>query len=163
MVNDPVTSTDLWLLSLKSPFEMHPFKQTPATERQGSLSPDGRWMAYASNLSGRSEIYVEPAPGPGGRWQISMEGGEQPRWARGSGEIFYRNGTKMMSALVQLQPVFRAAKPVELFDRRFDHGAGVASYDVSPDGRTFLMIRSQYENPTEIRVVISWPQSTRRP
>jgi serine/threonine protein kinase/Tol biopolymer transport system component len=163
MVNDPVTSTDLWLLNLRSPFEMHPFKQTPATERQGSLSPDGRWMAYASNLSGRSEIYVEPVPGPGGRWQISMEGGEQPRWARGSGEIFYRNGSKMMSALVQLQPVFRAAKPVELFDRRFDRGAGVASYDVSPDGKTFLMVRSQYQNPTEIRVIIGWPNSKPTP
>ena len=157
-----MTSTDIWLLNLGNQFEMHPFKRSSATEKQGSLSPDGRWMAYASNESGRSEIYVEPVPGPGGRWQISTAGGEQPRWARSSGEILYRNGTKMMRVAVQVQPSFRAAKPVELFDRRFDRGAGVADYDVSPDGRKFVMIRSQFANPTEIRVVTAWPASVQK-
>jgi Tol biopolymer transport system component len=79
MVSDPVTNTDLWLLGLRSPYEMRPFKNSTAVERQGALSPDGGWMAYASNESGRSEIYVGPVPGPGGRRQISSEGGEQPR------------------------------------------------------------------------------------
>ena len=122
MVNDPNTSADLWLLDLGSQAEMHAFKRTPAAERQGALSPDARWMAYASNESGRSEIYVEPVPGPGGRWQISTVGGEQPRWVRNGKEIVYRNGTRMMSATVQMQPGFTASKPVELFDRKFDRG-----------------------------------------
>jgi Tol biopolymer transport system component len=65
MVSDPATSADLWLLTLGNQPDMRPFKQTPAAERQGTLSPDGRWMAYSSNESGRSEIYVEPVPGPG--------------------------------------------------------------------------------------------------
>ena len=156
MVNDPVTSVDLWLLSLGSQPDMRPFKQTPAAERQGNLSPDGRWMAYASNESGRSEIYVEPVPGPGGRWQISTNGGEQPRWVRNGREIVYRNGTKMMSATVQMQPTFGAAKAVELFDRKFDRGGTVGGYDVTPDGQTFVMTRSEQANPTEIRVVVGW-------
>jgi Tol biopolymer transport system component len=156
MVNDPVTSSDLWLLSLENSYELRPFKQTPAAERQGSLSPDGRWMAYASNESGRSEVYVEPVPGPGGRWQISTNGGEQPRWARNAREIFYRNGTKMMSVPVQVQPVFQAGKAAELFDRKFDRGGAVGGYDVTPDGQTFVMTRSEQANPTEIRVVVGW-------
>jgi eukaryotic-like serine/threonine-protein kinase len=159
MVNDPATSADLWLLSLGNQPDMRPFKQTPAAERQGALSPDGRWMAYASNESGRPEIYVEPVPGPGGRWQISTVGGEQPRWVRNGREIVYRNGTKMMSAGVQIQPTFAAAKPVELFDRKFDRGGSVGGYDVTPDGQTFVMTRAEQANPTEIRVVVGWSAS----
>jgi len=156
VVNDPATSADLWLLSLGNQPDMRPFRQTAAAERQGALSPDGRWMAYASNESGRPEIYVEPVPGPGGRWQISTIGGEQPRWVRNGKEIVYRNGTKMMSAAVQIQPSFAAAKPVELFDRKFDRGGSVSGYDVTPDGQTFVMTRAEQANPTEIRVVVGW-------
>jgi Tol biopolymer transport system component len=157
MIGDPVTSTDLWLLSLQGQHELRPFRRTPAMERQGTFAPDGHWMAYASNESGRSEIYVEPVPGPGGRWQLSIDGGEQPRWARNGHEIFYRNGTKMMSVPVEIQPTFRAGKPVELFDHKFDRGGTVGGYDVSPDGQTFVMTRSEHANPTEIRVVVGWP------
>ncbi|HXZ41850.1 MAG TPA: hypothetical protein VEG68_13995, partial [Terriglobales bacterium] len=161
MIGDPVTSTDLWLLGLQGQHEMRPFRRTPAMERQGTFAPDGHWMAYASNESGRSEIYVEPVPGPGGRWQLSTDGGEQPRWARNGREIFYRNGTKMMSVPVEIQPAFRAGKPVELFDHKFDRGGAVGGYDVSPDGQTFVMTRSEHANPTEIRVVVGWPETVR--
>jgi Tol biopolymer transport system component len=155
-LNDPTTSTDLWLLSINSPDRMRPFKQTAAAERQGTLSPDGRWMAYVSNESGRPEIYVEPVPGPGGRWQISTSGGEEPRWIRTGQEVIYRNGTKMMSVPVQTSPSFRAGRPVVLFDRKFDRGFGVAGYDVAPDGKTFVMTRSEHAPPSEIRVVMGW-------
>ena len=156
-VTDPVNAIDLWLLSMCAPYELRPFRRTPAVERQGSLSPDGHWMAYASNESGRSEIYVEPVPGPGGLRQISTDGGDQPRWVRNGREIIYRNGTKVMSIPVQLSPQFQPGKPIELFDRKFDPGAAVAGYDVTPDGQTFIMTRSERDNPTEIRVVLGWP------
>jgi eukaryotic-like serine/threonine-protein kinase len=156
-VSDPATSADLWLLNTRNHNEMTRFKSTPAAERQGSLSPDGHWLAYASNESGRSEIYVEPVPGPGGRQQISTDGGEEPRWVRNGREITYRNGTKMMSVPVQVQPTYRGGKPAELFDQRFDRGFGVAGYDVTADGQTFVMTRSEHAARTEIRVVMGWP------
>jgi serine/threonine protein kinase len=155
-VSDPATSADLWLLHLSKNSEMILFKSTPAAERQGSLSPDGHWLAYVSNESGRSEIYVERVPGPGGRQQISTDGGEEPRWVRNGREIIYRNGTKMMSVPVEEQPTFRGGKPTELFDRPFDRGLGVAGYDVIPDGQTFVMTRSGHTTRTEIRVVMGW-------
>ena len=155
-VSDPATSADLWLLNIKNHNEMTRFKSTSAAERQGALSPDGHWLAYASNESGRSEIYVEPVPGPGGRQQISPDGGEEPRWVRNGREITYRTGTKMMSVPVQVQPLFQAGKPAELFDQRFDRGFGVAGYDVTADGQTFVMTRSEHAARTEIRVVMGW-------
>jgi eukaryotic-like serine/threonine-protein kinase len=157
VVNDPATSADLWLLNLRNPEDMRPFKNTPAAERQGALSPDGHWMAYVSNESGRPEVYIEPVPGPGGRRQISSDGGEEPRWVRNGREILYRSGTRMMSVPVQIRPAFQTGRPVELFDRKFDRGFGVAGYDVSSDGQTFVMTRSEHAAPTEIRVVMGWP------
>jgi Tol biopolymer transport system component len=156
-VNDPVTSADLWLLSLRNPEDMRPFKNTTAAERQGSLSPDGHWMAYVSNESGRPHVSLESVPGPGGRWQVSNEGGEERRWVRNGPEITYRNGTKMMSVPVQVQPALQVGRAIELFDRKFDRGFGVAGYDVTPDGQTFVMTRSEHPAPTEIRVVVGWP------
>jgi serine/threonine protein kinase len=156
MVSDPATSTDIWLLTLHEPYEMRVFKRTPAVEKQGALSPDARWIAYVSNESGQSQVYVEPITGRGGRRQISTGGGDQPRWVRNGREIVYRNGTKMMSVPVQIQTMFQAGKPIELFDRKFDPGAAVSGYDVSPDGQTFVMTRSEHDNPTQIRVVLNW-------
>jgi hypothetical protein len=161
-VSDPATSADLWLLNMNKRNEMSLFKSTPAAERQGSLSPDGHWLAYASIESGHTEIYVEPVPGPGGRQQISTDGGEEPRWVRNGREIIYRNGSRMVSVPVQVQPAFRAGKPMELFDRKFDRGLGVAGYDVTPDGQTFVMTRSERAARTEIRVVMGWPGTQAR-
>jgi serine/threonine-protein kinase len=158
MASDPVTSIDLWLVSLSPPYGMRVFRRTRATERQATFSPDGHWLAYASNESGRSEVYVEPVPGPGGRWQISAGGGEQPRWARNGREIFYRNGTKVMLVPVVTSPAFRAQPARELFDRKFDRGGGVGGYDATPDGQLFVMTRSEHQNATEIRVVMGWPE-----
>jgi Tol biopolymer transport system component len=154
MVNDPVTSNDLWLLNIDGQHDMQAFRHSSAAERQGSLSPDGRWITYASNESGRSEIYVEAVPGPGGRWQISSDGGEQPKWVRNGHEIVYRVGTKMMSVPVETKAGFQAGRTVELFEGKFDRGGAVGGYDVTPDGQTFFMTRSEEANPTEIRVVM---------
>jgi Tol biopolymer transport system component len=160
MLNDPSTSTDVWLLDMNGDHQFRQFRRTPAMERQGSFSPDGRWLAYSSNESGRPEVYVEPVPGPGGRWQISSNGGEQPRWAHNGREIFYRSGTKMMGVKVETEAQFVAAKPVQLFDVDFDRGGAVAGYDVTPDGQSFLMVKSEQPSPKVIRVVIGWPRES---
>ena len=160
MLNDPTTNTDLWMLSLDGR-DMKPFRKSSAIERQGSFSPDGKYIAYTSDESGRPEVYVEQIGGGPGRWQISTDGGEQPRWSRKGNEIFYRNGTKMMAVAVQLAP-FSAAKAVELFDLPYDRGGAVPGYDVTPDGQRFLMTMPQHPNPTEIRVVVGWPEELKK-
>ena len=111
MVSDPSTSSDIWLMNLQNPEDIRPFKNTAAAERQGALSPDGHWIAYASNESGHSDVYVEPIPGPGGRHQISTDGGDEPRWVRNGREITFRRGSKMISVPVQdFNLYFRQAK-----------------------------------------------------
>jgi hypothetical protein len=121
----------------------------------GVISPDGRFLAYLSNESGRTEVYVRSFPGPGGKWQISNEGGVQPLWARNGRELFYRNEDKMMAVGIETQPEFRAGKPMLLFTGNFlDSRFPPTQYDVSLDGREFLMI--QEESKTQIQVVLNW-------
>jgi hypothetical protein len=142
--------------------EARPFVQTPAGEAGGSFSPDGRFIAYDSNESGRLEVYVQPFPGPGGRWQVSTEGGRQAVWSRTGREIFYRSGDRMMAVKVQTDPSFALSKPEVLFEGRYAGGIewyGYADYDVSPDGRRFLMIPIEDESaPTRVHVVLNWAE-----
>ena len=88
-----------------------PFLRTPFNESAPRFSPDGRWLAYISDESGRYEIYVQPYPGPGGKWQISTEGGTEPVWNPNGRELFYRSGDKMMAVDIATQPRFAAGKP----------------------------------------------------
>ena len=99
------------------------------------FSPDGRCLAYQSDESGRLEVYVRPYPGPGGKSQISTEGGTEPVWARSGRELFYRNGDKMMAAVVDTKPTFAAAKPKLLFEGHYETGIIFSfepNYEVSP-------------------------------
>jgi serine/threonine-protein kinase len=148
---------DIWFLALQGERTARPFLQTPFSEAGGALSPDGRFLAYRSNESGRLEIYVRPFPGPGGKWQISNDGGEQPVWARSGREIFYRNGGKMMVVPIQTEPAFRAGKPTVLFDGRFAlTGTFVNEYDVAPDGEHFVMLQDVESRANQIHVVLNW-------
>ncbi len=89
--------------------------QSTFSQSNAQFSPDGHWVAYTSNESGRLEVYVQPFPGPGGKWMISTEGGTYPLWARNGREIFFRSDDKMMSASVETQPSFKAGTPRMLF------------------------------------------------
>ena len=97
-----------------------PFLRTPFNEAAPRFSPDGRWLAYISDESGRYEIYVQPYPGPGGKWQISTEGGTEPVWNPNGRELFYRNGDKMMAVDIATQPGFSAGKPRMLFEGQYE-------------------------------------------
>lgn len=120
------------------------------------------WLAYDSDESGRRELYVQPFPGPGGKWQVSTEGGLQVVWARNGREIFYRDGDKMMAVEVETEPSFRLSKPKMLFEGRYEGAVGwfgYANYDVTADGQRFLMIRGEEEPaPTRIHVVLNWAE-----
>ena len=141
-----------------------PFLQTPFNEGAADFSPDGRWLAYISDESGRYEVYVQPYPGPGGKWQISTEGGTEPAWNRNGRELFYRSGDKMMAVEVTTQPAFAAGKPRMLFEGRYQPSpVQSTNYDVSPDGQRFLMLKpTEQAAPTQINVVLNWFEELKR-
>jgi eukaryotic-like serine/threonine-protein kinase len=163
---DPMTGWHVWFLQVGDDRKARPFLQTSFNEGGPVFSPDGRWLAYVSDESGRSEIYVRPFPGPGGKVQISTEGGTEPVWARNGRELFYRNGDKMMATAIQMKPVFAAAKPKLLFEGHYETSmyAFEPNYDVSPDGQRFLMIKAseQESAPTQLNVVLNWSEELRR-
>jgi Tol biopolymer transport system component len=126
-----------------------PLLDTDADERNASIAPDGRWVAYESNRSGQFQIYVKPFPNVGdAEYQISREGGRTPLWAPDGREVFFVNGSAMMAAPVQLAPTFSAGNPRTLFEspsllldgRLFINNTG-RTYDISRDGQRFLMMK----------------------
>jgi Tol biopolymer transport system component/predicted Ser/Thr protein kinase len=152
------TGYDLYTLPLKDG-KPQPFLRTASVETAPRFSPDGRFIAYASDESGRIEIYVRSYPGPGGKWQISSEGGSEPVWNPKGRELFYRAGNKMMAVDVTVQPTFSAGKPRTLFEGPYlPTPRSFPDYDVSPDGQRFLMLKpsEQTSSLTQIVVVQNW-------
>jgi len=162
---DRVDGYDIWIMPLDGTRTPQVFLKTPALENGPHFSPDGRWIAYFSDESGRSEIYVQPFPGPGGKWTISTDGGSEPVWSRDGRELFYRSGDAMMAVSITSQPAFAASVPRRLFTTQFEPtGTGTSGYDVSLDGQRFLMIQStEPEQPaTQVSVVINWFEELKR-
>ena len=160
----PSTGSDLWILPLKGDRKPRPFLRTQSDEGDAAFSPDGRWLAYVSNYSGRYEIYVQPFPGPGGKWQISTEGGTAPLWARNGRELFYLNGDKMMAVEITIHPTFTVGKRRLLFEGRYQKVGPRANYDVTPDGQRFVMVqvRERESAPVQLNVVTNWFEDLKR-
>ena len=163
--NMPITGWDQRVLRLPSadgPVATEPLLQTAATELFGEVSPDGRWLAYQSDESGRSEIWVRPFPNVGGgHWQVSTGGGITPVWARDQKELFYlAPGPTLMSVPIQTTPAFSVGQPVKLFSGPYSLNPTLRTYDVSPDGRRFLMIKHEGDStaPPTIVVVLNFLQ-----
>jgi serine/threonine protein kinase len=168
----PQTGRDLWVLPLVGDKKPFPFLKTAFEEREGQFSPDGKWIAYQSNESGRFEIYVQPFPGPGGKFQISSNGGAQPRWSRNGKEIFYVSlESKMMAATLKVSPNAQSLEsetPEILFPVRIANGpvlpgANKQQYAVSGDSQRFLVNLAADEGATPpITVIVNWqPKATK--
>lgn len=140
-----------------------PFLQTQFTESAAQLSTNGQWIAYSSNESGATQVFVQSFPGPGGRQQISVDGGTEPKWARNGRELFYRIGDRMMAVPIDYTPTLRPGTARMLFKGEFARlGWGQANYDVSADGR-FLMIQGEQQDlPSHLRLVVNWFDEVRR-
>jgi serine/threonine-protein kinase len=140
--------------------------QTTFQEGNADVSPDGNWIAYQSNESGNLQVYVRPFPKTdGGRWQVSTGGGGRPVWARNGRELFYIDTDNRLNVVpVRATPTFSAGSPVRVFDARYFSNIAGRTYDVSPDGRRFLMIKDNAvadgasSKPANLIVVEHWPE-----
>jgi len=163
MENDPATGWDVWILR-PGDRKAHPFLRTSAYESAPQFSPDGHWLSYDSDESGHFEVYAQPYPGPGGKYQISTDGGTEPVWNPNGRELFYRNDDKMMAVDIATQPSFSVGKPRMLFEGPYlSLTATIPSYDVSADGQRFLMLKGeQSQATTQINIVQNWFEELKR-
>ena len=163
-VNDPKTKLDLWVLPLFGDRKPFPFARTEFNEIQGQISPNGRWMAYASDESGAPEVYVrsfgEREPG---KWRISVNGGSEPMWRRDGTELFYLAADrKLMAVSIDGEAAFKAGPPVVLFETRQTPVSGGAfetrnTYVVSSDGQQFLIdTPTDSKRASPVTVVLNW-------
>jgi Tol biopolymer transport system component len=154
---------DLWAFSLADGQKPFPVVRTEHGEREGRLSPDVRWVAYDSTESGRREVWVQPFPPTGRKWQISTAGGSSPRWRGDGKELFYVTADGMLiSVAIDADRTFESGAPQRLFQTMFRGGVS-ASYTVSPDGKRFLMnVPPGVEDLTPITVVLNWTALLRK-
>ena len=145
--------------------EAETFLQTGYEETAPKFSRDGNWMVYTSTESGRREVYVQPYPGPGGKWQISSDGGQEPVWNPQGGELFYRSGNRIMAVAVDTDSGFTAGTPQMLFEGPYlPTAASLPYYGVSPNGQRFLMLEPvvSQTGATQIIVVQNWHEELKR-
>jgi len=158
----PITSRDIWILPLDGERTPKPFLNTSFDERSPMLSPDGRWLAYVSNESGRSEVYVRTFPDlSGSRWQVSTDGGTEPLWAKNGKELFYKGSNRLFSASIETEPTFKVGTREALFEDVYWHSASHTLYDIHPDGKRFVMVKG-LEQSSELIVVQNWFEELRR-
>ena len=166
----PRTGQDVMILPLTGERRAAALIQTAFAERNGEISPDGRWIAYEADDSRQFEIYVRPFPNVAeGRWQVSSSGGTRPLWARNGQELFFLAPTgALMRVAVQPGSTWTATAPMQLLEARYFGGnlraALGRTYDISPDGQRFLMIKPSDPTPVSSSLVIvqNWDQELKR-
>ena len=126
---------------------MIPFLATPFNEGDPNLSPNGRFLAYSSNESGRFEVYVQRFPEGGGKVQVSAQGGVQPRWRGDGRELYYVEGETLLAVAVTSAPDFSVGKAVRLFEQKGITRDGGQQYDVSADGQRFVLVEPVAAKP----------------
>ncbi|MEK7408484.1 MAG: hypothetical protein AAB225_25715 [Acidobacteriota bacterium] len=157
---DPATKFDVWALPLQGGGAPKPLLRGPGKENEARFSPDGKFIAYQSDESGHVQVYIQTFPPGGGRWQISVDHGAEPRWRGDGRELFYISGDHaLMAAPIALQQGKpHPGKPVRLFGGTDSHsGIRVWKYEPSPDGQRFLVLTpSEKSAATPVHLVTSW-------
>lgn len=154
------TREDVWALPLFGDRKPFPFAQTQFAEEQAQFSPDGKWVAYASDETGRAEVYIQSFPASSLKVRISNDGGTQPRWRGDGNEIYYLGADrKMMRVTVKPAAHFEAAAPVVLFETRIESELGPYmgfAYAVTADGKRFLILDPVGDENSTVTVVLNW-------
>ena len=155
----PATGRDIWLLPIDGDRRARPFLSSPFDESAPRFSPDGRWMAYVSNESGRDEVYVRALGNPARKQQASDEGGAEPVWGQNGRELFYRAEKTMLAVPVAAGTDMRIGKPQRLFEGDFEPGTiDAANYDITPDQQRFVMVQAREGASAQatLHVLINW-------
>jgi len=161
-VIDPENGRDLWYLKRKEAgggFDSVPFIQTPFNEYAAKFSPQGRFVAYVSDQSGQNQVYARLFPEGEGQWQVSTQGGVQPRWSRDGKELFYVEGDTLMAVEVSTSPSFTSGATTRLFQHPNLRAPVEHRYDVSRDGQRFVLVEtveSEEAKASSIHVVENW-------
>ena len=158
MDRNPDTNWDIWSLPVAEGGDPRPFVRTPFVELDARFSPDGRWVAYGSTESGRMEVYVQGYPGPGGKWQISTAGGDEPSWGENGNELFYISPEQtMMRVEIELGENFEAGIPEPMFPVRLRPVTTRNHYLISPDSQRFLLLTTlEGDSTPPTTVVLNW-------
>ena len=154
------TRDDLWIQPPREGETAQPYVTTAFNQAYGAISPDGRWAAYASDESGKYDIYVDAFPEPGSRVRVTTAGGTEPRWARNGSELYFRRGTEIHAA--SLRPAGNSLE-VSALNRLFDAGAPVRSYDVDANGRFLLNLPADTHTPSSVTLVHHWRTNLSNP
>jgi Tol biopolymer transport system component len=156
---------DIWVLPLFGDHKPTSSLKTQFSESHGKFSPDGKWMAYVSDESGKSEVYVQPFSGSGSKVKVSSEGGEWPVWRRDGRELFFLNGDTLMSATVGVTASLEVGSPKPLFQVQIINDPAHrhrGRYAASSDGQRFLvLIKVADPKPVAINVVYNWTAALR--
>ena len=160
----PQTREDLWVLRLEGDSVAQPLIQTAFREFGGRVSPDGRWLAYVSDESGRFEVYVQAYPNLGRKVPVSTGGGTQPVWGKSGRTLYYRGEDAVIEVTVTPGDQFGVTSTAPLFMDRYVRDGNHTGYDVAGDGEAFLMIENEdAENPwTSLNVVLNWFEDVKR-
>jgi hypothetical protein len=163
--NLPGDVSDILFLQM-SDRRIAPFLRYRFDETCPEFSPDGRWIAYVSNESGRDEVYVQAFSGPGGKWQISNNGGAEPLWSRNGKQLLYRHLDQVLVSDVHAGKTFSAGKPQLLFQQPgYMLCDPLRCWDMSQDGQRFLMVKLEERKPepvTELLLVLNWFEELKR-
>ena len=174
LLESDAVAFDVWVLPVgdNPPGETPAFRSLLATtsnERDAMFSPDGRFIAYVSDESGRDEVYVVPYPGPGAKSQISTDGGQAPRWHPNGRELFYVSAGRLMAVSLEVTPTFLPQTPGVLFSDAVLLGPSITRtipYSVAPDGARFLMLKpvraTDRDSVRELRTIVNWFDDLRR-
>jgi Tol biopolymer transport system component len=151
------TSFDVWRLPLDGTVEVAAVLQSPAGESSARYSPDGRWVAYDSNESGRYEAYIQSLDNPGLRWKVSQNGGVNPEWGPGGKELFFVGSeSRLMSVPISQAPSFQPGTARPLFQMSSN------AYSVLPDASRFLVVEPGRAASPPISVIVNWRQLIER-